>query len=360
MELSIIVPTYNERQNVPQLVALVERALPCTRWELVFVDDNSPDQTAALVRDFAQSDERVRCVHRYGPARPGPRPASKESWPPSAPFVAVMDADLQHDESRLPVMLELLREDGVDIVVGSRNVPGGGMGQFSPTRRAMSRVATRMSQLATSTPLSDPMSGFFMLRRSAFLEALPRLSTIGFKILLDIFASAPRPFAFREVPYEFRARQFGESKLDSLVLWEYVLLLMDKRLGRYIPARFMSFALIGILGVLVHFAVLAAVFKGMDLQFALADGVATAVAMSSNFFLNNLLTYSDRRLKGAKLLAGWLTFNLVCAAGAAANVGIATWLFQNHTLWMFSALAGIAIGVVWNYAMSSIFTWRKD
>ncbi len=257
-------------------------------------------------------------------------------------------------------MLELLREDGVDIVVGSRNVAGGGMGEFSPRRQAMSRLATRISQFATRTRLSDPMSGFFMLRRSAFLEALPRLSTIGFKILLDIFASAPRPFRFREVPYEFRTRQFGESKVDALVLWEYALLLMDKRLGRHVPVRFMSFALIGVLGVLVHFTVLAFAFKGMRAPFAQADAAATVVAMSSNFFLNNLLTYSDRRLRGRKLALGWLSFNLVCAAGAAANVGVASSLFLSDGLWMLSALAGIAIGVVWNYAMSSIFTWRRD
>ncbi|MEJ0100778.1 MAG: glycosyltransferase family 2 protein [Pseudomonadota bacterium] len=359
MELSIIVPTFNERQNVPRLVALIEQALPHTNWELVFVDDNSPDQTAALVRDFAQADERIRCVHRYG--RRGLASACVEGiMATSAPFVAVMDADLQHDESRLPVMLELLRKDDVDIVVGSRNVPGGGMGEFSRRRQAMSRLATRISQFATSTKLSDPMSGFFMLRRSAFLEALPRLSNIGFKILLDICASAPRPFRFREVPYEFRTRQFGESKVDALVLWEYALLLMDKRFGRYLPVRFMSFALIGVLGVLVHFAVLATVFKGLGASFAQADAVATLAAMSSNFFLNNLLTYSDRRLRGRKLVVGWVSFNLVCAAGAVANVGVASWLFRSDGWWMLCALAGIAIGVVWNYAMSSIFTWRND
>jgi dolichol-phosphate mannosyltransferase len=212
------------------------------------------------------------------------------------------------------------------------------------------------------------MSGFFMLTREAFMGSLPGLSSVGFKILLDIAASSPTPMRVAEVPFTFRTRQHGESKLDGLVLWEYLQLLLDKAFGHVIPIRFVSFALVGGSGVVVHFAVLTIVLQTLlatlgtpheTRWFAIAQGVATLVATSSNFFLNNILTYSDQRLKGPRLWWGWLTFNIVCGVGLFANVGIARWLYQRHNYLILSALAGIAVTTVWNYSMSSIFTWRK-
>jgi len=203
------------------------------------------------------------------------------------------------------------------------------------------------------------MSGFFMVRREIFLSALPRLSSVGFKILLDLAASTPQPVRLAEIPFTFRSRRHGESKLDSLVLWEYVQLLLDKMFGRLVPARFVSFVLVGGTGVIVHFAVLTLLYAGFGDAFAFAQSAATFVATSSNFFLNNKLTYRDQRLRGRSLLLGWVTFNLVCLTGGLANVGIAQYLFSHHNAWAISALAGIAVTTVWNYAMSSIFTWKR-
>lgn len=366
-ELSIVVPTYNERANVPVLVEAVARALPGVRWELLFVDDNSPDDTAGVVRALAWDDPRVRVVHRVG--RRGLSSACVEGiLATAAPFVAVMDADLQHDEAILLPMLRRLRGGGTDLVVGSRYVEGGCTGEWSRRRAAMSIAATRIAQRLTRTPIADPMSGFFMMTRDAFMRSLPDLSTVGFKILLDIAASAPEPLRVAEIPYTFRERRHGDSKLDSLVLWEYAQLLIDKTLGHLVPVRFIGFAIVGGFGVLVHFAVLSVVLAAMlglhghgqeARWFSIAQGVATLAATSSNFFLNNLLTYRDQRLKGARLLWGWLSFNLVCAVGFLANVGIARWLYAHHEVLVLSALAGIAITTVWNYAMSAIFTWRR-
>jgi dolichol-phosphate mannosyltransferase len=357
-EVSIIVPTFNERENVTGVVAAVGAALPNVCWEIVFVDDNSSDGTASLVREIAQKDPTVRCLHRFG--RRGLSSACVEGIMATAsPIVAVMDADRQHDERILGQMLEILKTSDADIVVGSRYTEGGGTGDWDRSRIAMSRFATRITNLIAGTGLSDPMSGYFMMRREAFLGALPRLSSMGFKILLDIFASSPRVLKAVEVPYEFRTRQYGESKLDSMVLWEFLLLLLDKLVGRYVPIRFISFALIGASGLLVHFAALTLLFKILSASFVVAQTAATLAAITSNFLLNNALTYRDQRLKGFRLLLGWISFNLVCATGAVANVGIANWLFTHDTIWFVSALAGIAVGVVWNYAMSAIFTWGK-
>jgi dolichol-phosphate mannosyltransferase len=256
-------------------------------------------------------------------------------------------------------MFERIGQGDVDLVVGSRYVEGGGMGEWSEARQKMSQFATRLALQLTKTPISDPMSGFMMMRRDAFMRSLPHLSTVGFKILLDIAASAPTPLRIAEVPFTFRTRQHGESKLDSLVLWEYVQLLLDKMFGRVIPVRFLSFALVGGFGVFVHFAVLTFIFKALAQPFGLSQAIATIVAISSNFFLNNLFTYRDQRLKGWGLLRGWVSFNLVCAFGAAANVGVADWLFTHRSYWALSALAGILVSVVWNYVMSAFFTWKK-
>lgn len=357
-ELAIVVPAFNERQNVALLVEAVDRALGAIRWEMIFVDDNSPDGTAAQVREIALTDPRVRVVHRFG--RRGLATACIEGiLSTAAPYVAVMDADLQHDEAALPEMFRRLTTEDVDLVVGSRYVQGGGTGDWGAGRVRLSRIATRMATRLTRTPISDPMSGFFMLKREAFLRSLPFLSSVGFKILLDIAASAPTPLKVAEVPFTFRTRQHGESKLDTLVLWEYFQLLLDKMFGRYVPVRFISFALVGGFGVFVHFFVLTLLFKGFATSFVAAQASATIVAISNNFFLNNMLTYRDQRLRGRRLFLGWLSFNLVCLTGATANIGIADWLFSHQSYWVFSALAGVAVSVVWNYAMSSIFTWRK-
>ncbi|WP_242139013.1 glycosyltransferase family 2 protein [Sphingomonas sp. TREG-RG-20F-R18-01] len=366
-ELTIIVPTFNEARNVPLLVEALRSALGETRWEVIFVDDNSRDGTADRVRSLALQDPRVRVVHRYD--RRGLASACVEGiLASSSPYVAVMDGDMQHDETILLDMLGRLRRGDVDLVVGSRYVAGGGMGDWTKRRIAMSRFATLLANTLTKTAIGDPMSGFFMLTRDAFMASLPGLSSVGFKILLDIAASSPIPLRVAEVPFTFRTRQHGESKLDGLVLWEYVQLLLDKTLGHLVPIRLVSFALVGGSGVVVHFVVLTAVLEGLlaafgargeSRWFAIAQAVATLVATSSNFFLNNILTYSDQRLKGRRLAWGWVTFNLVCGVGLFANVGIARWLYQRHNYLILSALAGIAVTTVWNYSMSSIFTWRK-
>ena len=224
------------------------------------------------------------------------------------------------------------------------------MSGWDRSRVAMSRFATYIANLVTGTTLSDPMSGFFMMRRDAFLAALPRLSSMGFKILLDISASSDRVLKIVEVPYATSpASAWREQTWDcDLVLWEFFLLLLDKSIGRYVPVRFVSFALIGGSGVLVHMSVLTLLFKFFDTSFFTAQSAATVTAITTNFLLNNALTYRDQRLKGAKLLFGWISFNLVCATGAAANVGIANWMFANNWMWLVDGLAGIMVGVVWN------------
>lgn len=361
-ELSVIVPTFNERENLAEVVRRLDVALAGIPWEVIFVDDDSPDGTAAVARELSRQDPRVRVIQRV--KRRGLSSACVEGMlASSAPFLAVMDADLQHDERILPGMLAAVREEGFDLAVGSRYAAGGGIGEWAADRALVSRLATRLSRLVLKADLKDPMSGFFLVRREVLEEAVYDLSGIGFKILLDLFASVPRALRFREIPYTFRPRYAGESKLDGMVAWEYLIMLLDKSVGRYVPVRFVPFAFIGGIGVFVHMGVLWLVFQEMNRSFIAGQTAATLVAMTTNFFMNNLFTYRDRRLRGWDLLKGWFSFTVACSLGAVSNVGVASYLFESDAAgdvgWVLSALAGIIVGAVWNYAVTSVYTWGK-
>jgi dolichol-phosphate mannosyltransferase len=355
VELTVVIPTLNERDNVAPMVERLNRALAGVAWEAIFVDDDSPDGTADTVRALAGKQGNIRCLQRLG--RRGLASACIEGiLASSAPYVAVMDGDLQHDEMLLPKMLERIKADRLDVVVASRHVGDGSVGDWQRSRVRISDVATRLSRIVIKADLSDSMSGFFLIERNAFTGAMRRLSGQGFKILLDLFASTPRPFAFAEMPMHFRQRLHGESKLDTLVAWEYLMLLLQKLIGPAVPVRFLLFSLIGGLGVMTHLTTLWLALNAFGATFAVAQGVATVVAMTGNFLLNNLFTYRDRRLKGWRILTGLASFYAVCGLGAAANVGVAAYIAGAHS-WWFAGLAGAAVSVVWNYAMSSIFTW---
>jgi dolichol-phosphate mannosyltransferase len=355
VELAIVIPTLNERDNVPLVVECLNTVLRGIAWEAIFVDDDSADGTADAVRAIAARQPNIRCLQRLG--RRGLSSACIEGILSSAaPYVAVMDGDLQHDEALLPRMLEKIKAEHLDVVVASRYVDEGSVGEWQGSRVVISDVATRLSRLAVKAELSDPMSGFFMIERDAFAGAMRLLSGQGFKILLDLFASTPRPFAFAELPLTFRERLHGESKLDMLVAWEYLMLLLQKMIGPRVPVRFLLFSLIGGLGVGVHLTVLWLGLHAAQTSFPAAQGAATVVAMTFNFLLNNLFTYRDRRLRGWRILSGLGSFYAVCGLGAAANVGVAAYIAGDHSWWL-AGLAGAAVSAVWNYAMSSIFTW---
>jgi dolichol-phosphate mannosyltransferase len=358
LRLSIVVPTFNESRNVRELLCRLEATLGATGWEVIFVDDDSPDGTAAEVRNIARSDPRVRCLQRVG--RRGLASACIEGMlATAAPTMAVMDADLQHDETILPRMLAEVEQGGADLVVGTRYTAGGSTGDWNGSRKAMSQLATAASRVILRQPVSDPMSGFFMLQRKVLDATVYELSGLGFKILLDILATAKQPLRITEVPYRFRDRFAGESKLDGMVIWEYGMLLADKTIGHFVPVRFLTFSIIGGLGVFVHMAVLIVALRGLTLGFTTAQSAATGTAMICNFALNNLLTYRDRRLKGWAWFKGLFSFTIACSIGALANIGIATYLFDNRTQWMFAALAGVLVGSVWNYAVTQLYTWGQ-
>jgi dolichol-phosphate mannosyltransferase len=356
--LSVVVPTFNERDNVAKLYRKLEATLTGIAWEVVFVDDNSPDETWEVVRDLARRDSRVRCIRRIG--RRGLSGACIEGiLASSAPYAAVMDADLQHDETQLPKMLSLLESGQAELVVGSRYVEGGSADSFDKQRAGFSALATSVARRVLGVAVADPMSGFFMIRRDRFEQLAPQLSTQGFKILLDIVATAHGGLKTVEVPFTFGARLHGESKLDSMVALDFLGLVLAKFTNDVISLRFLLFAMVGGTGLFVHLGTLFIALTVLNWPFPEAQGAGAFVAMTSNFILNNFLTYRDQRLKGFAILGGLLAFYLVCSVGLFANVGVAFSVYDQEPIWWLAGAAGALMGVVWNYAMSGLFVWRK-
>ena len=356
-QLSVIVPTYNERTNVEPLVEAVRVALGDLSWEMLFVDDDSPDHTFDEVARVAKLEPRVRCVRRVG--RRGLASAVIEgALVASSDVVAVMDADFQHDEARLRPMYDQLVATGCDLVVGTRYAGDGGVGDWNETRQRMSGFATAMSRLLVGDQTSDPMSGFFMARRAVFAASIYDLSQQGYKILLDIISSARKPLKITEVPYVFRNRRGGESKISAMVLAEFAFLLIEKLSRGLIPPRFVLFSLVGGLGLMVHVAILY-VFKAGGLAFLPAQEAAIVGAMLFNFVVNNQFTYHDRRLSGGRLVTGAILFCIVCSVGALANVGVAELAIHRTGSWSLAGIAGALMGAVFNFGVANSIIWGE-
>jgi dolichol-phosphate mannosyltransferase len=357
-ELTIVVPTFNERANIPLLVERLSHLLTSCDWEVIFVDDNSPDGTATSARSIGEQDSRVRCIRRIG--RRGLAGACLEGMLASqARFVAVMDADLQHDEGLLVPMLEALRTGRADVAVASRYLYGGSAAGLSKQRSRVSRGSNAIVRLLLGIELTDPMSGHFMIRREAFEGIAPALSSQGFKILLDILATARGSLRTMELPSAFRERQHGESKLDSKIALDFAALVTAKLTHDAISARFLLFCLVGFTGLGIHLSILSALLMSSDVSFGVAQAFATVGAIAWNFVLNNLFTYRDQRLTGWHFLTGLIRFQVICAIGAISNVGIATWIYDYHEVWWIAGLGGALIGTVWNFVVSAALVWRQ-
>jgi dolichol-phosphate mannosyltransferase len=363
IQLSVVVPTYNERGNVALVIASLDRVLQSIAWEVIFVDDASPDKTAEVVRSLARHDPRVRLIYRHN--RRGLSSAVVEGgMAASGDVIAVMDGDMQHDETVLPELYRRVASGDADIAAASRFLGDGVKDGLVTDRRVrISATGITFANRFFGLDLTDPLTGFFATRRETLDRALPDLSALGFKILLDLItATVPRPRVI-EVPFRFRARAQGESKLDRRVMYDFFLFLLEKKIGRYfrVPARFLSFAIVNGLGILVHLILLAAAFSLFGLSFPLAQLVATIASMFFNFTMNNLITYNNAQLKGARFWRGFVVFSLLCSIGIFANVGVATMIYKEFSdlIYVVPATAGALITVVWNYAATKMLVWRR-
>jgi dolichol-phosphate mannosyltransferase len=352
-ELSIIIPTFNERENLVSLLDRLSATLSEVDYEVVIVDDDSPDGTAALARSLAQQNRKVRTIQRI--KRKGLSSATVEGMlSTSSPYIAVMDGDMQHDERVLPQMLEKLKAQNLDVVIGSRNTSGGSMGEFGAGRVALSEMGRRLSQAICRAKVSDPMSGYFVLTRSYLHEVVHSLSCIGFKILLDLIASSPRPVRIGEVGYTFRNRLHGESKLDIIVGLEYLQFLLDKSLGGWLPVSYFIFAMVGSVGLVVNWVFL----RSFAISFDMAQAIASLLVVALNFVLNNRFTFRGARLRGVRALRGLVLSYVAASIGLAFNLSAAHGFRDFGVPWYLASLTGVAIGSIWNYWITSLFIWR--
>jgi dolichol-phosphate mannosyltransferase len=358
-QLAVIVPSYNERDNIELLYEKVALALGSTPWEMIVVDDDSPDGTADLVNELSRVYANIRCLRRFG--RRGLASACVEGMAvTSAPYVAVIDGDLQHDEAILPTMLEKALA-GADLVVGSRFTDGGSAGEgLSQTRLSGSNFANKLAGMIAGQAVSDPMSGFFLIRRDAALKAAPKLASDGFKILIDLIVTSARmgqPLKVAEVGYTFRPRHAGESKMSPLVVIQYLGLWFSKLTNGALPPSFLLFGLVGGTGVVVHLVTLAAL-TALGQGFLVSQIAATLLAMGWNFVLNNNLTYADRKLRGRRLVTGFISFCAICALGGIANISVANAIYQWDHQTFVAGLSGAIMSSVFNYAVTRAFTWK--
>jgi dolichol-phosphate mannosyltransferase len=355
-ELAVVVPTFNERDNVAPLIQRLRTTLRGVDWQVIFVDDNSPDGTAEAVKEMAASDGRISCLRRVG--RRGLAGAVLEgALATAAPFVAVIDADLQHDETLLPEMLNSLKADEADLAIGSRFLVAAGVDKgLSRVRQAGSQVANWLARRVLRAEVSDPVSGFFVIRRELIDGVAPQLTSHGFKVLFDIIASQPTPPRIKEFPYEFAERHTGDSKMDGRIVIEYLGLILTKMTGNLLPPRFLMFGLVGVSGLVVHMAMLYS-GRALGLEFMISQVLAATTAMTSNFLINNTVTYRDRRLRGMRLLTGYLRFCGLCAVGLIANVAVANLVHEHTPLWWLAGAAGAVSGAAWNYVSTSLAVW---
>jgi dolichol-phosphate mannosyltransferase len=353
-DLCVVLPTYNEADNVAPLFARLESTLKGVRYEVIVVDDDSPDGTADAVRAAAGDRANIRVMERI--KRRGLASACIEGMlATSATYVAVMDADMQHDERVLPQMLAKIERENLDLVVGSRNIEGGSMESMAPWRAFLSRAGRRLCGV---DQLADPMSGFFVMRRTSFEGVAHKLSGIGFKILLDIVLSGRGELKMAEVAYHFRPREHGESKLDIVEGLAYLELLLDKWLAGVIPARFVLYCAVGAVGVGVHLFLLWSFLRLAGLDFVRAQAIATVLVMMLNYVMNNSLTWRDRKRRGWRFWTGMASYCLACAVGAVVNVAVSGEAARGGMPWAIAGVTGLLFSAVWNYGVTSILTWR--
>ncbi len=359
LTLSIIVPTFREAANVPVLFERLKAKLQGLPWEMIVVDDNSPDDTYNVAFALAAHDKRMRCLRRVN--RNGLSGAVIEGiLSSSADLVCVIDGDLQHDESVIPAMYASLSQAQGNIAIGTRIGDEATPAGLSPLRQKLSDAGAWFFRRIAGVAVKDPMSGFFMLKREIAARLAPKLSPDGFKILVDIILSEGRGLKIVETPYVFRQRQAGESKLSVLVGFDFLGLVAHHASGGILPIRFVLFALIGGFGIVIHLAVLKFLLNaGGPASFPIDQLVATLTAMASNFILNNEITYRNIRYRGFAKFAGLALFSLLCGVGVIANLDLSSWLYRNEGVWWVAGIAGAMVGVVWNYAVSSSFVWRR-
>ena len=354
--LSVVVPTLDERANVEVLFARLCSTLHGVAWEMIVVDDDSRDGTWLWAKATARTDRRLRCLRRVN--RRGLAGACIEgALSSSALYIAIIDADLQHDEAILVDMLQLALEGKADLVIGTRRQGMSPRESMNLPRRSLSAIGAILSRRLLSRDVVDPMSGYFLIRREVIENLAPILVTDGFKILVDVLMNAPQDLRVAEIEYVFRERTSGESKLNMIVAIDYLGLLIHQLSYKVVSPRFVLYALSGASGLIVHLMLLRCLLLASgDKKFGAMEFVASYSAMISNFFVNNAITFRDRRFRGWSMIPAMFVFCAICSVGVIADLSITTWLFDPSSWWL-AGISGALISTFWNFGVSGNVVW---
>ena len=358
--LSIVIPTYNEKDNISKILEKLKNALKGITHEIIFVDDNSPDGTSKEIKFFMKKSSNIRLVHRIG--RRGLSGAVIEGFfAANSELVAVMDCDLQHDETKLSDMMDLFsKSTSLDIVIASRFIEGGEISgiAFSKYRKLGSMITTFLVKRLLKINSSDPLSGFFMAKKATFLRSADKLQTQGFKILADFLATEGKKIEIKELGYKFKNRIAGESKMSILTALELIGLVLSQIFQGKVSIRFILFCMVGLSGIFVQLLITGASMFFIN-QFPTSQTLGIIAAMTSNYFLNNSITFKERKLVSFELIRGLFSFYLICSLGAFTNVAIASYIFDFSSNWLISSFIGAVFGAIWNFTLTSIFTWKS-
>lgn len=363
LKFSLVLPTYNEGENISEIVGilseLLDRVIPAD-YELIVVDDDSPDRTWELAAELMSAYPQLRVIRRE--QERGLSTAVIRGWQAArGDILGVIDADLQHPPEIL-IQLWVEMSKGAELAVASRNIVGGGVSEWSLARRFLSRGA-QMLGLAILPEvigrLSDPMSGYFMVRRSAIANQI--LSPVGYKILIEVAARGQIRW-IAEVGYVFRERVAGASKVTWKQYLEYIQHLIKLRFSLWPVTRFLRFGIVGFSGVFVDFGVFYLLRTLLGIGLTRSNILASEIAIINNFLWNDLWTFRD--LSSAqqgtrKRLRRFLKFNLICLSGVIINTVIVNLLFNVFQLNEYLAkLVAIAIVTFWNFWFNSKLSWR--
>jgi dolichol-phosphate mannosyltransferase len=367
VRLSLVIPTFDERENIGELVGRLTRLLDpvlAGAYELILVDDDSPDRTWELALGLGRTFPQLRVLRRT--AERGLSTAVIRGWQAArGEVLAVIDADLQHPPE---VVLRLWEElgRGADLAVASRNVQGGGISNWSLRRRLLSRGAQLLGLMILPGVLgrvSDPMSGYFMFRRSV-IGGVP-LHPLGYKILIEVIGRG-RIGRLAEVGYVFRERSEGESKVTSAIYVDYLRHLVRLRLGTLPFGRLVRFAVVGLSGLAVDMGLLYVLSDPGQLGWGLTRSkvLAAEVAIANNFVWNDLWTFRDlaRGQRGARAaLRRFAKFNVICSMGLVFNVVLLNLMYNVLHMNRYAANA-VAVGLVtlWNFWINLKLSWRAS
>jgi dolichol-phosphate mannosyltransferase len=375
--LSVVTPTFDEAENLPELVERLHAALGDLPHEIIVADDNSPDRTWEVAEKLAAHDPSIRVLRRFhdhglsAAVLDGMAAARGE-------YLAVIDADLQHDEAILPSMVDLLRNGRAEVVVGSRESDGGGYGEWSTRRRVVSWVATAIAKSLLRVPTGDPMSGYFVITREAYEATASEINPKGFKILLE-FIGRNRQLRVAEVGYTFSNRRHGETKLNRSVIRSYLLAVAELRLGRQVDPVFLLYVMVGVLGLGVN-SLLFTLFEALGFprvdtglnealdpvysSFVLSVAVTTLMM----FVINNEFTFWEQRYRGLKLLPAFVVYAGMTFVGTLVHVAVFSWLQEVGFLFsvigddaarVVHNLLGAVVALVVNWYLNTTYLWRR-